>query len=80
MNEHRWVLADGKGDGQCGHSVPSEAERQKPWLTKDSPARDALREIVLNKRFLNTIPYYVNFRLAMFTPDFYLSFPILLTD
>ena len=37
-------------------------EREKPWLSKNSKAHDKLQEIVLKKRFLNTIPYYIHFR------------------
>jgi hypothetical protein len=62
VNEHKWVLGDGKGKGKCGHGDLTEAERQKPWLSKNSKAHDALRQIVMKKRFMNTIPYYVNFR------------------
>lgn len=32
------------------------------WITKGSPAHEALRKIVLDKRFLNNIHYYLNFR------------------
>ena len=63
MDEHTWVLGDGKGQGRCGHVVLTEEERQKPWLLKNSSAHTALRQIILKKRFLNTIPYYTHFRL-----------------
>lgn len=64
VNEHQWVLGDGKGGGQCGHGDLDDKEREKPWLTKNSPAQTPLRHIVLNKRFLNTLPYYNHFRLV----------------
>lgn len=66
VNEHKWVLGDGKGEGQCGHDELGTEERQKPWLSKNTKAHDALREIILKKRFLNTIPYYVHFRYVKF--------------
>ena len=64
MDEHTWVLADGKSSGQCSHGPLSEEEREKPWLTKNSAAHKALQKVVLSKRLLNTFPYYTNFRLA----------------
>jgi hypothetical protein len=62
VNEHEWALRDGVGDGKCGHDALSEEERTKPWLTKDSSPHKALRKIVLQKRLLNGLPYYTNFR------------------
>ena len=65
VNEHQWVLGDGKGGDQCGHSDLDDKEREKPWLTKkNSPAQTALHYIVLNKWFLNTLPYYTYFSLV----------------
>ena len=47
---------------ECDHAPLNEDERSKPWLKKDSPPHKALTKIILDKRFLNTIPYYINFR------------------
>ena len=65
VNEHEWILGEGRGEGKCGHGILSEEERTKLWLSKSSPAQNALRQIVLKKRFLNEIPYYTNFRLVL---------------
>ena len=64
VNEHSWVIGDGKGQGKCGHADLSEEERMKPWLSKNSAPQNALRQVILKKRFLNTIPYYTRFRLV----------------
>lgn len=66
VNEHKWVVGDGKGQGRCGHDDLAGVEREKPWLSKNSKAHDKLREIFLKKRFLNTIPYYTHFRYVRF--------------
>jgi hypothetical protein len=47
---------------QTDVNTPFVAERQKEWLDGDSPAHVALRHIVLDKRLLNNIQYYLNFR------------------
>ncbi|CAB3991833.1 Hypothetical predicted protein [Paramuricea clavata] len=53
---------DGKSAGKCGHDPLRDEEREKPWLEKNSKAHKALQKIVLSKRFLNTFPYFTNFR------------------
>ena len=67
-NEHEWVLEEGVNGGQCAHAPLTEAERNKPWLKKDSAAHSALAKIVLDKRFLNTIPCFINFRYSAAQP------------
>ena len=62
VNEHVWVLAEGKADGKCHHEPLNSEERDKPWLKKNSQAHTALRKILLDKRRLNTLRYYTNFR------------------
>lgn len=62
VDEHQWVIDDGKGEGNCDHSVLTEEERSKPWLTKDSSAHEALRKIILQKLLPNELHYYTNFR------------------
>ncbi|XP_071949149.1 uncharacterized protein [Antedon mediterranea] len=49
------------GTACCSHG-PLETDRDKGWLAKGDPAHNALRNIVLSKRFLNKIPYWLNFR------------------
>ncbi|XP_055998952.1 uncharacterized protein LOC130047616 [Ostrea edulis] len=63
VGEHEWSMSYSSnfyGENKCQHG-PLEGE-QKEWLEKGSPAHKALIEIVFNKRLLNKIPYYVNFR------------------
>ena len=67
-NEHEWVLEEGVNGGQCAHAPLTEAERNKPWLKKDSAAHSALAKIVLDKRFQNTIPYFINFMYSAAQP------------
>ena len=33
-----------------------------PWFTADEPAVEALREIVMDKKWLESLKYYVQFR------------------
>jgi hypothetical protein len=62
VNEHKWVLVEGKANGQCAHEELDGKEREKPWLVKNSPNHEALCKVILKKQFLNTLPYYTNFR------------------
>ena len=62
VNEHSWARSDGKSEGRCGHDALDDKEKQKPWLAKNSAPQASLRQIMLNKRFLNTIPYCTRFR------------------
>jgi hypothetical protein len=55
IDEHSWAY------GECEHETLT-GPRDKPWLKRGSEAHDALRECVMNKRFLSSLPYYVNFR------------------
>ena len=65
-NEHEWVLL-GVNGWQCAHAPLIKAERNKPWLKKNSAAHRALAKIVLDKRFLHTITYFINFRYSCTT-------------
>eukprot|EP00105_Crassostrea_gigas_P025257 XP_011445781.1 PREDICTED: uncharacterized protein LOC105341126 [Crassostrea gigas] len=47
--------------GSCSHGELEE-NRDKEWIEKGSPAHLAQTKIVLDKRFLNNIHYYLNFR------------------
>nr|XP_022344857.1 uncharacterized protein LOC111137607 isoform X2 [Crassostrea virginica] len=60
VNVHEWILSY-SSTNKCDHG-PLTSEREKGWLERDSPAHVALRHIVLDKRLLNNIPYYLNFR------------------
>lgn len=62
QNEHEWALSYvGLSPGSCSHGELEE-NRDKEWIEKGSPAHLALTKIVLDKRFLNNIHYYLNFR------------------
>nr|XP_022297617.1 uncharacterized protein LOC111106988 [Crassostrea virginica] len=62
QNEHEWALSYGRmGPGACSHGELTD-DRDKDWIEKGSPAQPALTKIVLDKRFLNNVHYYLNFR------------------
>ncbi|KAK0147922.1 hypothetical protein N1851_012382 [Merluccius polli] len=54
-NEHQWVL------GACQHADLVSGGSQQ-WLERDSMAHEALKSIVGNKRWLNVVHKYLNFR------------------
>jgi len=61
-DEHEWILSySDNGINACQHG-PLTEERTKGWLKKDSPAHIALRHVVMDKRRLNQIHYYLNCR------------------
>lgn len=61
-NEHEWILPyNDSGINACQHG-PLTEERTKGWLEKNSPAHNALRYVVMDKRRLNQIHYYLNCR------------------
>ena len=62
VNEHEWLLAEGKGQANCGHGPLNEEERNKPWLQRNTSPHKVLHEVALNKNFLRSLHYYVNFR------------------
>ena len=59
--EHEWA------DGQCNHGPLVEAEGDKTILQKGSTALEAIRKVVINPRFLNTLQYYVTFRYCIYS-------------
>ena len=61
---HEWVDILGCGETACRHNAGEveNEEREAPWLEPDSQAHRSLQDIVTDKRFLNTLKYYVNFR------------------
>ncbi|VDI48769.1 Hypothetical predicted protein, partial [Mytilus galloprovincialis] len=59
---HQWMIAYSDTAGnECKHG-PLSSEREKGWLTGATPPHDALIKIVMDKRFLRKIPYYLNCR------------------
>lgn len=61
-DEHEWILSySDNGINACQHG-PLTEERTKGWLKKNSPAHIALRHVVMDKRRLNQIHYYLNCR------------------
>ncbi|XP_062581910.1 uncharacterized protein LOC134243692 [Saccostrea cucullata] len=63
VDEHEWDMSYSSnyfGNTQCKHG-PLEDEH-KEWMVKGSASHKALIKIVFNKRFLNQIHYYLNFR------------------
>ncbi|KAF1384370.1 hypothetical protein PFLUV_G00117630 [Perca fluviatilis] len=54
-NEHRWV------QGNCQHE-PMEHDGTKQWFVRGSMAHEALKGIMRNKRWLNEVHKYLNFR------------------
>ena len=56
MGEHEWA------DGECLHGPLTETEAHKTCLEKDSKAMEALRNVVMDPRFVKTLHHYVTFR------------------
>ena len=52
VDEHEWLLAE-SGEGKCAHEPLSADERNKPWLKKNTPVHNALREVVMDKNLLS---------------------------
>lgn len=61
VNEHQWLLSYGRGESACSHG-PRAEERTAAWLKKGGPAHKALIKIIMDKRLINNVPYYLNFR------------------
>ena len=64
IDEHEWLLPSSDGSYACKY-WPLSSDRDKGWLERDSDQHVALRKIILDKRFLNKIPYYLNFRYVL---------------
>lgn len=62
-NKHEWVLGDAAGPAACDHGLIEE--QTKPWLEAGSKEHQRLRELLLNKRLLGNLKYYVNFRFVL---------------
>ncbi|CAC5418394.1 unnamed protein product [Mytilus coruscus] len=62
VNEHEWSMSyTDDGTYSCKHGPLCE-EREKGWLKAGSPAHDAAIGIVMDKRFIKKIPFYLNCR------------------
>ena len=58
--EHVWA------GGACKHSPDETGTSGKTYLAKSSKAVTALREVVLDKKWLNNLEFYVRFRSVIF--------------
>lgn len=58
--EHSW------GGGECKHDPEAVSNQEKAYLQKSSKAMAALRNVVLNKKWLAHIAFYVRFRYPFF--------------
>ena len=56
VGEHEWH------DGQCSHGPLTAAENGKPLLDKGSKAMDALRKVIMDKRWVESLIFYVWFK------------------
>ena len=69
VDEHEWLIDCGSQVLQCVHG-PFTEERELPWMSKGSPAHNALREVVADRLFLNNISYFLNARYYYFVFPF----------
>lgn len=56
VGEHEWH------DGQCSHGPLTAAENGKLLLDKGSKAMDALRKVIMDKRWVESLIFYVWFK------------------
>ena len=56
VGEHEWH------DGQCSHGPLTAAENGKPPLDKGSRAMEALRKVIMDKRWVESLIFYVWFK------------------
>ncbi|XP_071819789.1 uncharacterized protein [Apostichopus japonicus] len=62
VDEHQWLLSIDGTPGECSHHHLGDDDHSKPYLKKGSPSHEALRSVTLKKQFLNSLPYYKNFK------------------
>ena len=55
-NEHEW------SDGQCSHGPLTPLEEGKEYLSKESKSAQAIREVIYDPQWLNTLKFCVYFR------------------
>lgn len=68
VDEHQWVLPySTSGVNGCEHDDLEEHKyrESKEYIQKGSLTHETLRSIIMNKRLLNKIPYFLNFRYAV---------------
>ncbi len=70
-DSHEWFNGQGDAPPYCEHG---EMDKQRPWLEKDSAPHCALRKVMFDKRFLNTVQYYVNFRWVAHSVNLYIYY------
>ena len=56
VGEHEWH------DGQCSHGPLTSADNGKPLLDKGSKAMDALRKVIMDRRWVESLIFYVWFK------------------
>ena len=56
VGEHEW------SDGQCSHSPVVLSDTDKPRLEKGSKAIEALTKVIFDKRWLESLVFYVWFK------------------
>ncbi|XP_006137905.1 uncharacterized protein LOC102457766 isoform X2 [Pelodiscus sinensis] len=61
VNEHQWASGNGIIKERCKHG-PQMDEREKEWLEKGSKPHTEMCRIILDKKFLRNIPYFLQFR------------------
>ncbi|KAJ8017607.1 hypothetical protein HOLleu_44868 [Holothuria leucospilota] len=61
VGRHEWVFGDGGGPAKCEHGPLPETWQAKV-IPEGSPAHVALREVVLDRRLINSLDYYTRFR------------------
>uniref|UniRef100_A0A8D0L586 Uncharacterized protein n=1 Tax=Sphenodon punctatus TaxID=8508 RepID=A0A8D0L586_SPHPU len=61
VNEHQWASGNGITEERCKHS-PQMDEKEKEWLEKGSKSHNEMCKIILDKKFLRNIPYFLRFR------------------
>ena len=56
VGEHEWV------DGQCSHGRLTASEEGKTYLAKESKSAEAVRKVVFDDKWPNSLIHYVTFR------------------
>lgn len=70
VNEHVWFVPFANSTvSTCQHGPLEDGSQTKEYLKKGSAAHNALRQIVMDKRLVKNIPYYLNCRYVNFLKD-----------
>lgn len=77
-NQHLWKVPHGNGEAACLHGVLSEEDRNKPWLDPrdDCSAMKELVAVVLDRRFLGKVSYYLIFRYGIISVNIKVIFVV----